>query len=159
MEGYANFVIAKRKMIIALVALVTAFFAFTLLELRVNSSPYFMAQEHESRIHELDIKRLFTNSGEQILVALEPANGSPLDLETVTQVKKLTTEFEALTLNEFIDELVLTKLRISAESSALVDQLVTAPVNKRLDIARQLESLAKSSGADTKAFRKSLDKV
>ncbi|KZZ72683.1 hypothetical protein A3766_06775, partial [Oleiphilus sp. HI0132] len=63
------------------------------------------------------------------------------------------------TLNEFIDELVLTKLRISAESSALVDQLVTAPVNKRLDIARQLESLAKSSGADTKAFRKSLDKV
>lgn len=144
MKEYAAFVIAQRKLIIGLITLVTLFFAFNLLNLRVNSSPYFMQQEHESRIHELDIKKLFTNSGEQILVALKPYHGSPLDLTTIKAVKMLTKQFEALTLDELIDELLLSKLRFSPKASSLVDQFLAAPQHEKAGLLRQLSVEAKT---------------
>lgn len=144
MKEYAAFVISQRKLIIGLITLVTLFFAFNLLNLRVNSSPYFMQQEHESRIHELDIKNLFTNSGEQILVALKPHHGSPLDLKTIEAVKLLTKQFEALTLNELIDALMLSKLRFSPKASSLVDQFLAAPQHEKAGLLRQLSVEAKT---------------
>ncbi len=145
MKGYANFVIAQRKLIIGLIILVSLCFALNLLTLRVNSSPYFMAQEHESRIHELDIKQLFTNSGEQILVALKPHSGNPLDLTTVALVRSLTHQFEALTLTERIDTRTLDPLRFNREASIIVDRLMSAATHERAALVRQLRQLADQS--------------
>ena len=159
MKGYAAFVIAQRKLIVGLITLITLFFAFNLLNLRVNSSPYFMEQTHESRIHEVDIKALFTNSGEQILVALKPHQGSPLDLATIQTVKMLTEEFEALTLTELIDELLLLKLRFSPQASSLVDQLLTAPEHERATLLRQLSVLAKTNNDRSSELEKLIAKL
>lgn len=159
MDSYVRFIVANRKLIIGCIALVTLFFAVNLLNLRVNPSPYFMSQEHESRIHELDIKRLFTNSGEQILVALKPTQGSPLYQDTVSQVSKLTKLFEALTLEELIDDIALKPLRFSDASSALVDDLITAPSNKRGEIISGLQQLADKSTEEPDTFESTIEKV
>jgi hypothetical protein len=159
MKGYAAFVIAQRKLIVGLISFVTLFFIFNLFDLRVNPSPYFMKQEHESRIHELDIKSLFTNSGEQILVAFKPHQGSPLDLATIQVIKVLTEKFEALTLNELIDELLVSKLRFSPEASSLVDQLLAASQHERASLLRQLTEAAKTDRKDASELKNLIAKV
>lgn len=159
MKGYVDFVLGNRKLIIAFVGLVTAFFAINLLNLRVNSSPYFMAQHHESRIHELDIKQLFTNSGEQILVALKPRQGSPLDKPSVSLVKSLTTQFESLSLEELVDDIVLNNLRFNDQAADLVEQIESAAVNERADLVRQLTKLAKEASYQSQGFNKAIAKV
>ena len=133
-------IIRRKKSIQILVALITIVFTIVLLGLRVNSSPYFLAQEHESRIHELDIKALFTNSGETILVVLKPSSSNPLDQPTVRAIKNLTKQFQSLTLASEVDSTVLSQLNKNEEEIIAMFNEIISEINK-INLRMKIESL------------------
>lgn len=122
-QRLAQLVLRHKKSLQGLVALITLALGMTLLGLKVNSSPYFMNQAHESRIHELDIKRLFSNSGEQILVVLKPSSGNPLDRESIATVRALTSELEKVTLRHLVPEQLIESLKLNNEIAQLLSAL------------------------------------
>jgi len=104
--SYIDFLLKNKTRLLWLIAGITLLFTLSLLNLRVNSSPYFLSADHPSRIHEADIEELFTNSGEQLLVVLESKQSSVFEIETLNAVKQLTEQFQQLQLREQIDQAV-----------------------------------------------------
>jgi len=104
---YISFLLKNKIGVLWLIAGITLLFTLSLLNLRVNSSPYFLSTDHPSRIHEADIENLFTNSGEQFLVVLESHQNDVFELETLDVVRELTQKFQELQL---IDQAGMDKL-------------------------------------------------
>ncbi len=147
LQHYCTLILNNRKRVLWLVGVLSVFFALQLLYLKVNSSPYFMPQEHESRIHELDVKALFTNTGEQILVVVKPNKGSPLDAPGIQVVSDLTAQFASLSLADSIDEDVLAVLRSHPDTAQLLTDLATLKGAKLASRITQLQQRLSKEGA------------
>ena len=121
---YIDFLLNYKSQLLWLITAITLLFTFSLFNLRVNSSPYFLSTDHPSRIHEADIERLFTNSGEQLLVVLESKQGVIFEQETLDAVKQLSNLFQSIQLSEHIKESDLNFLRKDAHQNILVDGMI-----------------------------------
>lgn len=131
-----------------IVGFITITFAIVLLGLRVNSSPYFLEQEHSSRIHELDIQELFSNSGEQILVVMKPSSGSPLDRSNIDSVRSLTSQFETLTLKDVVPTDVIETLAYNDELESLLKKLEKSPPEKYFATLQEIRTAIIGNASD-----------
>jgi hypothetical protein len=151
---YVKFAIKSPWLALCLIGLVTAAFASQVLNLKVDSTPYFIDNNHPERLEEAVVRAQFTGSKEQayVLVVSNAAEKDVFNRSTLQTVQELTTKLEALSL---VSEEDLAQLKTYAKNpqiQALVDKVIEGGVNRQDgERLNELKKLVLDGNADPKA--------
>ena len=75
METYLRFVERRARAILALLALVTAFFGYELTRIGFDSNPYLLDESHPARKSILDMQKEFGGTFDAVQIALHDERG------------------------------------------------------------------------------------
>jgi predicted RND superfamily exporter protein len=130
---YTRFAFGNPWKALLIMALLTIGFGTQVLNLKVDSTPYFIDNMHPERIEEEVVRKQFTNSKEQafVLVVAEKGKQDVFNPETLKTVQELTSRFENLALTDEADIARLKSIAVGTEQEQLVDQIIQDGINKR----------------------------
>ncbi|QKE61968.1 MMPL family transporter [Aquipseudomonas campi] len=111
-------------LMLAALLLITASAVVAMGRLEVNSTPYMIDKSHPSRVADSDTKRLFSNTGEQAIIALENPQGNIFNAQSLALVAELTRAFQAIDLVQPADSDKLQALRSDPRLQAEVDAIL-----------------------------------
>lgn len=153
---YIRFLLKYRSLILSLITLITVLLTYVLSDLKINSSPYFMPQEHETRVHELSIKKHFLNSGEQILVIFKSIGDELFDIKNINEIVLLSEQFNKITLKDSIDTSIIETLRTAPYGADLLNDFEKIDSVEAYDAIIKLESLLKENEVTDKQLFKNI---
>ncbi|UUY08830.1 MMPL family transporter [Pseudomonas sp. J452] len=111
-------------LMLGLLLLISALAVVAMGRLEVNSTPYMIDKSHPSRVADSDTKRLFSNTGEQAIIALENPQGNIFNPASLKLVAELTRAFQAIDLVQPADSDKLQALRSDPRLQAEVDAIL-----------------------------------
>lgn len=111
-------------LMLGLLLLISALAVVAMGRLEINSTPYMIDKSHPSRVADSDTKRLFSNTGEQAIIALENPQGNIFNSASLRRVAELTRAFQAIELVQPADSDKLQALRSDPRLQAEVDAIL-----------------------------------
>lgn len=122
---YSEWATTRRKTLLLILATITLIFMTQASQLKVNASPYFLDENHESRKADHWVKSTFSNSGEVMMIATITKQEDIFNYRSLKEIYSLTEALENLTLTDETDVIELKNLAIDDKSTSIVDKIVS----------------------------------
>ena len=129
--------------VILLVFAITLFFGFCLSKVKINASPYFLSTEHETRVNEYNIDKLFQNTGEHLIIMVKSSKDTIYNFSSLYLIDELTYQLgkiSIITPDEFEE---ISTYAVDEGSKSIIENINIKDVGVDIKINKLHEYLSK----------------